>query len=97
MKRTKLIIALALLLAAQTAAKADSRIAKLCGPDHVNEVASDNVNSTLASVLGLPSFQRHWTYPPGAAADQGQSNRCGARVKGMGYVANVYLAPRADL
>ena len=40
MKRTKLIIALALLLAAQTAAKADSRIAKLCGPDHVNEVAS---------------------------------------------------------
>ena len=40
MKRTRLIIALALLLAAQTAAKADSRIAKLCGPDHVNEAAS---------------------------------------------------------
>ena len=38
MKRTKLIIALALLLAAQTAAKADSRIAKLCGPDHVREI-----------------------------------------------------------
>lgn len=40
MKRTKLIIALALLSAAPTAAKADSRIARLCGPDHVNEVAS---------------------------------------------------------
>ena len=42
MKRTKLIIALALLLAAQTAAEADSRIAKLCGPDHVNEIASED-------------------------------------------------------
>lgn len=42
MKRTKLIIALALLLAAQTAAKADSRIAKLCGSDHVNEAASED-------------------------------------------------------
>lgn len=40
MKRTGLITALALLLAAQTAAGADSRIARLCGPDHVNEVAS---------------------------------------------------------
>jgi hypothetical protein len=40
MKRTSLIIALALLSAAQTAAKADSRIAKFCGTDHVNEVAS---------------------------------------------------------
>ncbi|MER9236931.1 hypothetical protein NKI56_33915 [Mesorhizobium sp. M0622] len=43
MNRTKLIIALALLLAAQTAAKADSRIGRFCGPDHVNEVASDDV------------------------------------------------------
>ncbi|QIA22234.1 hypothetical protein [Mesorhizobium sp. AA22] len=43
MKSTKLIIALALLLAAQTAAKADSRIAKICA-DHVNEVASDDVH-----------------------------------------------------
>jgi hypothetical protein len=41
MKRTQLIIALALLFAAPTAAKADSRFAKLCGPDHVNEVASE--------------------------------------------------------
>jgi hypothetical protein len=40
MKRTRLIIALALLFAAPTAANADSRIAKLCGSDHVNEVAS---------------------------------------------------------
>ncbi|TGQ28083.1 MULTISPECIES: hypothetical protein [unclassified Mesorhizobium] len=40
MNRTKLIIALALLLAGQTAAKADSRIARFCGSDHVNEVAS---------------------------------------------------------
>ena len=40
MKRTKLIIALAVLLAAQTAAKEDSRIAKLCGSHHVNEAAS---------------------------------------------------------
>ncbi|MDX8537016.1 MULTISPECIES: hypothetical protein [Mesorhizobium] len=38
MDRTKLIIALALLLAAQTAAKADSRIAKFCSPDHVREI-----------------------------------------------------------
>jgi hypothetical protein len=43
MKRTRLISALALLLAAQTAAKADSRTARFCGPDHVNEVASDDV------------------------------------------------------
>ena len=42
MKRTRLIIALALLLAAQTAAEADPRIAKFCGPDHVNEVASQD-------------------------------------------------------
>ncbi|RWP38352.1 hypothetical protein [Mesorhizobium sp.] len=43
MNRTKLIIALALLFAAQTAAKADSRTARFCGPDHVNEVALDDV------------------------------------------------------
>ena len=43
MKRTGFVIALACLLAGQTAAKADSRIARLCGPDHVNEVASDDV------------------------------------------------------
>jgi hypothetical protein len=42
MKSTKLIIALALLLAAQTAAEADSRIAKLCGSDHVNEAAAND-------------------------------------------------------
>jgi hypothetical protein len=42
MKRTRFIIALALLFAAPTAAQADSRIAKLCGPDHVNEVASED-------------------------------------------------------
>ncbi|CAN7245431.1 hypothetical protein [Mesorhizobium sp. LjNodule214] len=42
MKRTRLIIALALLLAAQTAAQADSRIARLCGPGHVNEAASED-------------------------------------------------------
>ena len=41
MKRTKLIIALALVLATQAAAKADSRIARFCGPDHVNEAASE--------------------------------------------------------
>ena len=43
MKRNRFISALALLLAAQTAAKADSRTARFCGPDHVNEVASDDV------------------------------------------------------
>ena len=49
MKRTTLIIALALVLAAPTAAQADSRIAKLCGPDHVNEAAStDDVRSNPA-------------------------------------------------
>jgi hypothetical protein len=42
MKRTRLIIAVALLLPAQAAAEADSRIAKFCGPDHVNEVASED-------------------------------------------------------
>lgn len=42
MKRTRLIIAVALLLPAQAAAGADSRIAKFCGPDHVNEVASED-------------------------------------------------------
>lgn len=42
MKRTKFIIALAVLLATQTAAKADSHIARFCGPDHDNEVASED-------------------------------------------------------
>jgi hypothetical protein len=42
-KRTRFISALALLLAAQTTAKADSRTARFCGPDHADEVASDDV------------------------------------------------------
>jgi hypothetical protein len=41
MKRFSFIIALSLLYAMPVAAKADSRIAKLCGSDHVNEVASE--------------------------------------------------------
>src|SRR5512139_728431 len=40
MKSTNPIIALALILVAQTAAQADTRIAKLCGSDHVNEAAA---------------------------------------------------------
>src|SRR5262245_38039062 len=40
MKRTMFIVALALTFAAQSAANADSGIARLCGPHHVNEVAS---------------------------------------------------------
>lgn len=40
MKRTGLVIALTLLSAGALAAQADSDIAKLCGPAHVNEVAS---------------------------------------------------------
>jgi hypothetical protein len=49
MKPTKLIIALALASAAQTAAAADSRIARFCGADHVNEVASaDDVSANPA-------------------------------------------------
>lgn len=44
MKRTRFIIALALLLAAQTATKADSHTTRFCGPDHVNEAASDDVS-----------------------------------------------------
>jgi hypothetical protein len=40
MKRTSFAIALTLLSAGASAAQADSRIAKFCGPDHVNEVAS---------------------------------------------------------
>jgi hypothetical protein len=43
MKRTGFISAVALLLAAQTAAKADSCIARFCGPDHVNEIALGDV------------------------------------------------------
>jgi hypothetical protein len=43
MNRTRFIIALAFLLAAQTVAKADPRTTRFCGPDHVNEVASDDV------------------------------------------------------
>lgn len=42
MKRTRLIIALALLAAAQVSARADSRIATLCGADHVNEAVSQD-------------------------------------------------------
>jgi len=38
---TRITIAIAIAFAAiQSSADADSRIAKLCGPDHVNEVAS---------------------------------------------------------
>jgi hypothetical protein len=49
MKRTSLIIALALLSAAPSAARADPRIAKLCGPDHVNEaVSADDVRANPA-------------------------------------------------
>ena len=40
MKRITFIIALASCFAALSAAKADTRIAELCGSDHVNEVAS---------------------------------------------------------
>ena len=40
MKRASPILALALVVAAQAAARADSRIAKFCGPDHVNEIAA---------------------------------------------------------
>ncbi|CDX18997.1 exported hypothetical protein [Mesorhizobium sp. ORS 3324] len=40
MKRTAFIVALTLFSAAQPAASADTRIVKLCGPDHVNEAAS---------------------------------------------------------
>ena len=42
MNRTTPIIALALLLAAQTAATADPRIGNFCGRDHVNEAASED-------------------------------------------------------
>lgn len=42
MKRTNCIIALSLLLSTSTAARADSRIVKFCGADHVNEAASED-------------------------------------------------------
>lgn len=42
MKQTMFIVGLVLALAAQSAAKADSRVVRLCGPDHVNEVASED-------------------------------------------------------
>lgn len=38
MNRIGLMTAVALPLAAQTSAEADSRIAKLCGPDHVRAI-----------------------------------------------------------
>ncbi|HSO46464.1 MAG TPA: hypothetical protein VLQ68_00915 [Rhizobiaceae bacterium] len=41
MKSTSFIVALSLLFSGSMPANADSRIAKLCGPDHANEVASD--------------------------------------------------------
>ena len=41
MKRTSLVVALGLAFTVQTAARADSRIARFCGPDHVNEIASE--------------------------------------------------------
>lgn len=43
MHRTRLIMALTVLLATQSAAEADSRIARFCGPDHVGEVTPDEV------------------------------------------------------
>ena len=43
MQRTRFILALALLLSAQSAAEADSSTAGFRGPGHVNEVASDDV------------------------------------------------------
>ena len=49
MKRTGLVIALTLLSAGALAAQADSDIARLCGPAHVNEVAS------AADVLAYPA------------------------------------------
>jgi hypothetical protein len=57
MNRTGFIIALALLLAPQTAAKADTRTARFCSPDHVNEVASNGVRPSPGGhyVAGLKS------------------------------------------
>jgi hypothetical protein len=40
MKRTIFAIALTLISAGATAGQSDSRFAKFCGPEHVNEVAS---------------------------------------------------------
>lgn len=56
MKRTRFIIALAFLWAEQTAAKADSRIARFCGPGPVNEVASDDVRPSPGGVASLTSM-----------------------------------------
>jgi len=42
MKPTVFIVALAIVSATQSAAAADTRIAKLCGPDHKNEAASQD-------------------------------------------------------
>ncbi|TRC98753.1 hypothetical protein FJV76_07315 [Mesorhizobium sp. WSM4303] len=42
MKPIRLIISLALLVTAQAAAAADPDIPRLCGPGHVNEVASSD-------------------------------------------------------
>ncbi len=43
MKRTRFISAVALLLATQTAANADFRTARSCDPDHIDEIAWDDV------------------------------------------------------
>ena len=53
MNRTKLIIALALLLVAQTAASADSRAVRFRGLDHVNEFASHDVRYYVASLKSM--------------------------------------------
>lgn len=42
MKRTMFIVALVLFSLTQPAASADSRIARFCGPDHDNDVASED-------------------------------------------------------
>jgi hypothetical protein len=52
MNRTRFFMALSLLLTAQTAAKSDSRTARFCGPDHINEVASDDIRPNPAGSYG---------------------------------------------
>ena len=61
MKSIRFILVLALLLAAQTAARADSATVGFRGPDHVNEFASDDVRPNPGGyyVASLKSVDDH--------------------------------------
>ena len=77
------------------AARATGRAYRGRKPSY-NRKQLDVVNRMLSTGRrGFSHFEGDGTYPPGGAADQGQPSRCGARVEGMGYVANGRFAPKS--